>query len=456
MKKRSSPQSAPADPAPGAPAEAAIGAMGAQGDGVALTGSAKVYIPFTLPGETVRAQIEGAKGKVIVIEQASPDRASPLCKHFGVCGGCSLQHWREEPYAEWKLGLVKTALAREGLGASVEGLKTYPAASRRRATFTARKDGGTLRLGFNAAQSHDLVDLEECPILLPQLGSALPPLKAALAGALPNRGGAKVCLTSAENGLDCIVEAPRLAPERQAQVTETLLSAGVVRATWNGETVFFKEAPFVLAGGVKVMLPQGAFLQAVEDCERDIADFAGEALAEAKVEKGPVCDLFAGLGAFTFPCAKRSSVAAYEENPAATAALEEASKGAHGLKPVHATRRDLFRNPLGPMELKAFSAAIADPPREGAEAQSRALAASQIRAVVMLSCNPVTFARDAAILVAGGFSLARLAAFDQFRFSPHVEIAAAFVRARSKKGRLVRPVGSPTPFATKASGTSGG
>ena len=167
-----------------------------------------------------------------------------------------------------------------------------------------------------------------------------------------------------------------------------------------------------------------------------MAAFVGEALAEAKSSKGPVCDLFAGLGAFTFPCAKHAAVTAFEENAEAVAVLNGAAKGASGIKPVKAVRRDLFRNPVGPMELNAYSAAVADPPREGAEAQSRALAASKIGLVVMLSCNPVTFARDASILAAGGFSLARLAVFDQFRFSPHVEIAAAFFRAGSKKGRL--------------------
>ena len=444
MKKRSSPQNAATDGAHRQPAgetaavtiEAAIETMGAQGDGVALSGAAKVFIPFTLPGETVRAEITGAKGEALAILQASPDRVTPLCRHFGICGGCSLQHWQDAPYAEWKTGLVKAALAREGLDAPLEGLKTYPVASRRRAAFKACKDGGRVRLGFNAAQSHELIDLEECPILLPDLASALPHLKAALADALPDRTEAKVHLTAASNGLDCGIEAPPLRAERQAQLTGRLSAAGVIRATWNGGIVFLLAAPFVLAGGVPVMLPQGAFLQAAEACERDMAAFIDEALAAAKTAKGPVCDLFAGLGAFTFACARKAPVAAYEANAGAIAALNEAVKGARGLKPVRAVRRDLFRNPLGPMELKAFSAAVADPPREGAEAQCHALAASNIGTVVMLSCNPVTFARDAAILAAGGFSLVRLAAFDQFRFSPHVEIAGAFMRAVSKKGGI--------------------
>jgi 23S rRNA (uracil1939-C5)-methyltransferase len=264
----------------------------------------------------------------------------------------------------------------------------------------------------------------------------LPDLREALAQALPNQGEAKVHITAAGNGLDCSIEAPRLMAQGLAKLTALLPAAGLVRVTCNGEIAFLKAAPFILAGGVKVMLPEGAFLQAVEACERDMAAFVAEALAEARVASGPVCDLFAGLGAFTFSCAKTAPVAAFEENAAAVAALSSAARSAAGIKPVKAVKRDLYRNPLGPVELNAFAAAVADPPREGAEAQAKALAASKIGAAVMLSCNPVTFARDAAILAAAGFRLSRLAVFDQFKFSPHVEIAAAFVRAGSKKGRL--------------------
>ena len=438
MKRRSSAPDATADPqASRAPCrEVTIETVGAQGHGVTVIDSRKVFIPFTLPGETISALIEGTKGDSIVIDSPSPDRISPICEHFGVCGGCSLQHWREAPYAEWKVSLVKAALAREGLDALIKPLRTYPVASRRRATFTACKENGDVRLGFNAARSHDLVKVNECPILLPQIMSALPQLRAALADALANRSEAKIQITAAANGLDCSIEAAKLTAPGMASLTQMLPAAGFIRATWNSDVIFVESAPFVLAGGVKVTLPQGAFLQAVEACERDMAAFAGEALAEAKAAKGPVCDLFAGIGAFTFPCARQAPVTAFEDNAGAAGALNEAAKGASGIKPVKAVRRDLFRNPLGSMELNAYSAAIADPPREGAEAQSRALAGSKISTVVMLSCNPVTFARDAAILVAGGFSLARVAVFDQFRFSPHVEIAAAFLRAGNKKGRL--------------------
>ena len=216
MKKRSSPPDATADPhfPSGEEHGATIEAIGAQGHGVALIGGRKVYIPFTLPGETIRAKIAGTKGDAIAIDTASPDRISPICRHFGICGGCSLQHWREAPYAEWKADLVKSALAREGLAAPIEPLRRYPVASRRRATLTASKENGQVRLGFNAARSHDLVDLDECPILLPQIASALPHVKAALADTLPNRAEAKIHLTAAENGIDCSIEASKLTAQR--------------------------------------------------------------------------------------------------------------------------------------------------------------------------------------------------------------------------------------------------
>ncbi len=409
--------------------------MGRQGHGLARIGGAKVHIPFVLPGETVRVRLGGEMAEIIAIESASPERVEPVCKHFGCCGGCSLQHWAEAPYAQWKTDLVKSALAREGLDAAVEPLRTYPLASRRRAVFTARKEGGRVRLGYRAERSHDLVGLEECPILSPQVFAALPVLQETLAGALSGEDEAKVHIAAAENGVDCSIDGAKAKAMASPAFAQKLSAAPILRMTWNGEIAFLKAVPFVVAGGVKVALPQGAFLQAVEACERDMAGFVAEALEEAKAPRGPLCDLFAGLGAFTFPCAKSAPVTAYEENAAAVAALDEAAKGAANIKPVKAVRRDLFRNPLGPLELSGFAAAVLDPPREGAEAQARALAASKIGAAVMLSCNPVTFARDAGILAAGGFRLTRLAVFDQFRFSAHVEIAASFLRADSKKGR---------------------
>ncbi|MBI4725296.1 MAG: class I SAM-dependent RNA methyltransferase, partial [Rhodomicrobium sp.] len=399
-------------------------------------GGARVYIPYTLPGETVRAELRGTRALAIEIEKPSPDRIEPLCKHFGICGGCALQHWSEARYIAWKAGLVREALARDGIEAPIEPLRTYPLSSRRRATFAARCVNGKIQLGYHTGRTHDIFDLEECPILLPKIVSALPHLKAALGAAMRPRSEAKIYLAAAANGLDCAIDGPSLPVGAQAGLVQALSAAGVIRASWNGEIVLLSATPFVSSGGVKAALPPGAFLQAAEGCERDMADWTLAALMEAKVTDGPLCDLFAGLGAFTFPAARLAPVTAFEENAHAVEALAAAAKAAKGIKPVAAIRRDLYRNPLGPLELNKFAGVIADPPREGAEAQCRALASSKVNAVVMLSCNPATFARDAAILLNGGVQLSRLATFDQFKFSAHVEIAGLFRRRSSKKGGL--------------------
>jgi 23S rRNA (uracil1939-C5)-methyltransferase len=437
MKKPSLVQSAmPNQPSSDAASEAAtVESMGAQGHGIAHIRGEKHFIPFTLPGERIRVEFQGPRPVVREIEAPSPERTEALCKHFGACGGCALQHWAETPYMAWKQGLVTSALARAGIDAPIEPLRSYPISSRRRATFTARNIGGKIALGYNAQRTHDLVDLEECPVLLPQIAQALPHLRTALRAAMPAKSEAKVSITAAANGLDCAIEGPSLRASANASVIGALGAAGIIRAFWNGDLVLLAATPLVASSGIGVTLPPGAFLQAVEACERDMAEWVLDALGSAKLA-GAICDLFAGLGAFTFPAANLAPVTAYEENQSSVAALTAAAKRATGLKAVTAIRRDLYRNPLGPLELNKFAAAVLDPPREGAEAQAQTLASSKTATVVMLSCNPASFARDAAILTSGGFRLARLAAFDQFRFSAHVEIAALFRRATSKKGGL--------------------
>ncbi len=437
MKKRSLVQSAmPDHPAAGpAPELAAIESVGAQGHGIAHIGGAKHFIPFTLPGERVRVEFHGQKPVAAAIEAPSAERIEPPCKHFGACGGCVLQHWADAPYMAWKQGLVTSALARAGIEAPIEPLRGYPVSSRRRATFTARNAGGRIELGYNAARSHDVIDLEECPVLLPRIVQALPYVRDALRAAMPAKSEAKISVTAADNGLDCTIDGPVLRASAHAKVIGALGSAGFIRAIWNGDLVLLAAPPLVSFAGANVTLPPNAFLQAAEACERDMADWVLHALGQVKLA-GPVCDLFAGLGAFTFPAATLAPVTAYEENQSAVAALIAAAKRTKGLKAVSVVRRDLYRNPLGVLELNKFAGVIMDPPREGAEAQARALASSKIGAVAMFSCNPASFARDAAILTGGGFKLAKLAAFDQFRYSAHVEIAALFLRAASRKGGL--------------------
>jgi 23S rRNA (uracil1939-C5)-methyltransferase len=420
---------------------AVIESIGVQGHGVARLAAGKVYIPFTLPGESISFERSGPRTQVTAIEDPSPDRIQPVCRHFGVCGGCTLQHWHEDRYQAWKTSLVKQALVKAGVvDAPVVPLRTYPVPSRRRAAFTARNAGGKIALGYHTERSHVLTNLEECPVLVPALAEVLTSLKSALTDILPANSQMKAYIAAAANGLDCAAEGPPLTAPAQSRLVEALSRHGFIRVLWNGDLVLAAAAPLVLCGGVRVPLPANAFLQAVEACEQDMAAFAAGAFSEAKAQSGPLCDLFAGIGAFTFPAARFRPVTAYEASLSAVEALATAAKHAKGIKPVTAFRRDLYRNPLSPMELNRFEAVIANPPREGAEAQCRALASSKIAVIVMLSCNPATFARDAELLIQSGFQLARLAAFDQFRFTPHVEIGALFLRRGSKKGGI-----SPAP-----------
>jgi 23S rRNA (uracil1939-C5)-methyltransferase len=413
-----------------------IDEVGAQGDGVGHVDGQKVYVPFALPGETVRVLSPKAKPEVFEILSPSPNRIVPICRHFEACGGCVMQHWDAASYKSWKIGLVRTALARAGLDAPIDEMSSYPDASRRRATFSVRVAQGRAEIGYSRFRSHQFVAVEECPILVPDIERVLPRMQDALSGLLPEGGEARIHITAAANGLDCAAESAPLGPKAQGALVSGFAKTGIVRAVWNGETVFQSSAPFIVSGQIKVPLPVSSFLQAVEACERDMAAFAIESLAGAKAGGRPVCDLFSGLGALSFPAAELSPVTAYEANPHAVEAMEIAARGAKGIKPVRALRRDLYRSPLGPTELQAFSAAIVDPPREGAEAQCRAIAASRLETVVMLSCNPVTFARDAALLSVSGFEIVRLAAFDQFKYSAHIEVAALLKRARIKKGGI--------------------
>jgi 23S rRNA (uracil1939-C5)-methyltransferase len=438
MKKRSqAPYSTESREPPSAEHLAVIESMNASGQGIARVGGIKRHLPFTLPGETVIVHEAGA-GETIAITASSKARVQPVCPHFGFCGGCALQHWGREPYEDWKKEIVGGAMRRAGLAAEAIGFRRYPDASRRRAAFSVRMIQGRVEIGYARWRSHDAFDLAECPILRPELVRVLPPLREALRAVLPPAGEARLHLTLAANGIDCAIEGPDLDGRACERLPSRLAATGILRALWNAETVFLAAPPYVVFGGIRCPLPPAAFLQAVEACERDMAAFAVAALQEANV-KGRVCDLFAGLGAFTFPVAKLFSVSAFEADAAAVASLKAAARTATGVKTVAATRRDLYRNPLGAAELRAFSAALLDPPREGAQAQCRALAASTLETIVMMSCNPATFARDAAILAAGGFQIARLTAFDQFKYSPHVELAALLRRPQKKRAGSLPP-----------------
>lgn len=405
----------------------AVTEIGARGDGLALLGGQPVYIPYTAPGDRVDALVSGGRGVVETLQTPSPVRAEPVCRHFGACGGCALQHVDGEFYQAWKRELVAIALAREGFDPAIASpLERCPVASRRRASFAVAREKGALRFGFHRRQAHAVIDIEECPILAPAFERRLPALRQ-FCEALPGERYS-LAATLCQNGLDIDVSHDgerEPDPATLAALPALMEAAGVIRLTWNGEPVLMLAAPIVSFDGVAATPSPGGFLQASEEGQAVLINWAQEALIGA----GRVVDLFCGVGAFALPLGRDRPVDGFDGDGPAIEALNNAARGGDLKYPVRGAVRNLFQAPLMAAELKAYDAAILDPPRAGARTQAEALAASSIARVVSVSCNPNTFARDARILCDGGFSLSRVRPLDQFVFGPHVELMGIFQRS---------------------------
>jgi 23S rRNA (uracil1939-C5)-methyltransferase len=411
----------------------AITRMGARGDGIADTDAGSIYVPYTLPDET--AEVEAWPGhpdrrRLVRIAVPSPERIEAICPHFGTCGGCALQHWEAARYREWKRGLVTAALEQVGLvtaGDVVDPLIEAHGEGRRRAVFHAwRRAHDVLEVGFAALRSHHVVAIDRCPVLAPALAGAIE-ASWAIAEALAAQGKPlDIQLTATETGLDVDVRGSGPLPAaRMAELARLAERHRLARLTRHGELVVQRLAPTVSMGRAKVMLPPGAFLQATAAGEAALAALVVEHCGGAK----SIADLFAGVGPFALRLAERARIVAADADENAVAALRAAAK-TPGLKPIAAERRDLFRRPFGRSELARLDAVVFDPPRQGAQAQARELAASGVPVIVAVSCNPATFARDAALLVGGGYRLARVTPVDQFLYSPHVELVARFERTQ--------------------------
>ncbi|WP_413988805.1 class I SAM-dependent RNA methyltransferase [Labrys okinawensis] len=392
--------------------------LGHRGDGVA---EGPVFVPYTLPGERIEAEVQGERGRLVALHKPSPDRIEPFCPHFTHCGGCAIQHLSEPAYQAWKRGLVVEALGQSGINVPVEPLVDAHGRGRRRATLHARKG----KVGFAEARSHELIELDACPILVPELNQGL---EAARAFEKQMRGLGKpldIVLTATLTGLDCDIRgAGRIDDKMRLKLAELAARYDLARLSNHGDVVIERRAPVVRFGNVEVSPPPGAFLQATAEADKALTALVQEGLAGAK----RVADLFAGCGTFGLALAATCHVQGFDSDKPAIAALDKAAKRAQGLKPITATARDLFHRPLLADELMPFDAVLFDPPRAGAEAQSKRLAASRLKRIVGVSCNPTTFARDAAILIAGGYKLVKVTPVDQFRHSAHVELVGVFAR----------------------------
>jgi len=404
--------------------------VGHRGDGVALVDGESVYVPYALGGETVEvAAVPGHhpdRRRLLAVEKASPERVAPFCPHFGICGGCAIQHWEGERYRAWKRSIVVETLAQAKLACDVGPLLDAHGAGRRRITLHARiGTHDVLKVGFAAANSHDIVPVDRCPILDPGLSGALDAAWALTERLNTTAKPLDIQITATGNGLDVDVRGsgPLPAPAIAA-LSEVAEQHRLARLTRHGELVLMRAPPTIAIGAAQVMLPPGSFLQATVAGEETLAAQVAEHCRRAR----HIADLFCGVGPFALRLAAKSRISAFDSDAGAVTALQQAANSTPGLKPVRAEARDLFRRPLMPQELRDYDTVVFDPPRQGAQAQAQQLAASKIPVVVAVSCNVATFARDARILIDGGYRLEAVTPVDQFRHTPHVELVARFAR----------------------------
>ncbi|MFW8586575.1 class I SAM-dependent RNA methyltransferase [Rhizobium beringeri] len=402
--------------------------LGAQGDGIASSAGGPVYVPFSLPGETVAIARVKSQGTIMSITTPSPDRQEPPCRHFGPdgvngsCGGCTLQHMADAPYGAFKRQLVIDALKSKGLTPEVGEIVAARPGERRRVVFAARKTEKDMLVGFNQAESHHIVAIEECPISSAGIIARLPAIRAIAASLATSAEPFRVAVLETLSGLDISVDdVKKLSDPQRRKAIETALGLrGIARVSLNGEILVEPSKPMVEFGGVQVSPPPGGFTQATKPAEEAMAELVIAHAGKAK----RIADLFAGSGTFSLRLARIGRVHAVEAEAKALAALDHAARNTQGLKPVTVEKRDLFRRPLMTQEFKPYDVVVFDPPRAGAEFQCQELARSAVKKIVAVSCNPLTLARDLAILVEGGYRITQVTPIDQFLWTSHVEVVA--------------------------------
>lgn len=391
--------------------------LAARGDGITADGR---YVPLAAIGDSVDFSVDPPR------ILAGPHHAAAACAHYPACGGCQLQHLDDASYTDFVMDRLLRVLP-AGLPQHTYPVALSPPRSRRRASLKALKRHGRLSLGFHSEGTHALVDIADCPLLAPPLMALLPPLRALLKLRLKDGQGAGIAMTLSDDGVDLLLA--NVSAEGLAAIEALSDFAAVhdlARLSVEGpggiDTLLERRAPTLAMGGVAVQLPVAPFLQATREGEAALV----AAVLAAVGDGSKVADLFCGLGTFALPLSQRAAVLAVDAAGPAVMALGVAARRA-GRK-VEVQHRDLFRRPLAGTELDGLNAVVFDPPRAGAEAQARALAASQVAVVVAVSCNPNTFGRDAKILVEGGYTLTALWPVAQFRWSSHVELVARFER----------------------------
>ena len=409
-----------------------IKSIGARGDGIADYCDGVVYIPHTVTGDRVEATIVTRRNDALIahldrVLNPGTDRVKAPCSHFGFCGGCALQHVRDDAYRDWKVNLLRQTMSRRDLDVTkIRDLVVVPTASRRRARFTARRTQRGVQLGFNAAASHNIINIEQCHLLVPAITAVLDDLRVLLEVLLPASGKANVHITETATGLDVWLAANiRHSVETDMCLAEFAESTDLARLSVGNQpnAVLVRRTPRVNIQGVDITPPPGGFLQASLMGEQSLAAIVRQGVGEAT----KIVDLFAGIGTFSFAMGRDVEVVAVEGDRDQVQAMIQGRNAAR-LTRVEVKMRDLVRRPLSVAELNGFEAVVFDPPRAGARSQSRIIAASMVPRIVGISCNLSTFVRDVRTLVDGGYRLLSVTPVDQFPWSRHLELVACLQR----------------------------
>lgn len=400
--------------------EYTITRLGYQGDGIA---EGPVYAARTLPGEVVSGVLDGTQLNDIRIVTPSSERVQPPCRHYKACGGCQLQHASDSFVEDFKVGVVRTALAAQGLKTDMRPIITSPPQSRRRATLAVRRTKKGAMAGFHGRGSGVITAVPDCQLLDPMLIAGIPIAEALAVQVGSRKGVLTMTLTVSDIGLDIAISGGKpLDGPLQLSLAQATEQHGLARLTWDGDVIAQRAPATQTFGAARVVPPPGSFLQPTKDGEAALVTALGEITLGAK----KIIDLFAGCGTFSLPLAKDAEVHAVEGDADMIAALDHGWRMAQGLKQVTTETRDLYRRPLMPDELAKTDAVILDPPRAGAESQVAEIAEAKVPVVAYVSCNPVSFARDASRLVAAGYTLNWVQVVDQFRWSAHTELVASF------------------------------
>ena len=403
-----------------------IDALGHQGDGVAQTAKGRTFVPFTLAGERIEVAKSSGHRKLIAVLQPSDDRIVPVCRHFGTCGGCQVQHLDHKPYLTWKRQRVIDALNSAKINVPVEPVLCFPEDQRRRVVFSATHTSSEVELGFIQKSTHNVIAISECPVITGRISSKLAVIKKVIRPILPAKGITSIHVLACDNGLDVHLEANgRLAENARQSAIRLALEENIARLSFGDEILIETKRPKLTMGTAQVCVPPGLFVQAVALAEQAMAELVVAHLKSCK----QVADLYCGAGTFALRLAENSTVLACENNQSAIDALDEAWRGTGGkLKLIRSQKRDLHVRPVMAEELKKIQGVVFDPPRAGAQIQAQQLARSKVKKIAAVSCNPGSLAQDLRILIAGGFKIKSVQPIDQFVYTPHIEVVALLER----------------------------